>query len=59
MNLLQRLVCILARESSRERTKGNVSKANGMALIVLGIFLLPFPIIGLPLIVYGLVKVFS
>jgi hypothetical protein len=58
MNLLQVLLG-LSKASAQERSKGNSSKANGLALIVMGIVLLPIPFIGLPMIGFGFVMLFK
>ena len=49
----------LSHQASHERAKGNADGANGMALIGLGILLMPIPVIGLPLLVWGIVKLFK
>jgi hypothetical protein len=49
----------LGHASRQERRKGNYSRANGLALIAFGIFLLPIPVIGVPMMIAGLVKLFS
>ena len=59
MKFLNELTRHLAKHSADERAKGNESKASGLACIVFGIFLLPIPIIGLPLIGYGVYKLFD
>lgn len=59
MDLWDLIIHHLSNHSGNERAKGNHSKANGLACIAFGIFLLPIPIIGLPLIGYGLYKIFS
>lgn len=53
---LKHFVHHLSHQASRERAKGNAEGANGMALIGLGIVLMPIPVIGLPLLVWGIVK---
>lgn len=58
MNLMQ-LLFGLSKASAQQREKGNSSKANGLALIVLGIVLLPIPFIGLPMIGFGFVMLFK
>ena len=42
-----------------ERKKGNDGKAAGWSLIAIGIFTLPVPIIGIPLIAMGIWKLCS
>ena len=46
----------LKHQIDREKAKGNTSGANALALIGLGIVLLPVPFIGLPLLIWGIVK---
>lgn len=43
----------LAHQAHKERHKGNHSRANGIWLILLGFFLLPVPIVGVPLMIWG------
>jgi hypothetical protein len=43
----------------KERAKGNVKGADGWGLIILGIFTLPIPIVGIPLICAGIQKLCS
>jgi hypothetical protein len=42
-----------------EHKKGNHGKANAWSLIVFGVFLLPLPIIGIPLLIAGIWKLCS
>ena len=53
---LHSLMHVLHNESHRQEKKGNHSKATGLSLITFGIFLLPIPIIGIPLIGIGIWK---
>jgi len=46
----------IGQSARRERRLGNHDKANGLVLIGLGIFLLPIPIIGIPLMIFGFRK---
>jgi len=59
MKFLNELTRHLAKHSAQERAKGNESKANGLACIVFGILFLPFPLLGLPLLCYGVYKLFD
>jgi hypothetical protein len=59
MRFLNELTRHLAKHSAHERANGNESKANALACIGFGILFLPIPIIGLPLICYGLYKAFD
>jgi hypothetical protein len=43
----------------KERQKGNHSGATGLMLIGFGIFTLPIPILGIPLIIMGIWKLCS
>jgi hypothetical protein len=45
-----------ANAAKEARDKGESSKASGFMLIALGVFLLWIPIIGIPLIVYGFIR---
>jgi hypothetical protein len=56
MKFLNEITRHLAKHSAQERANGDESKANALACIAFGILLLPIPIIGLPLICYGLYK---
>ena len=49
----------LAHASKHARAEGESSKANGLALIGLGFMLIWIPIIGVPLIIWGVVKLFE
>jgi hypothetical protein len=49
----------LSHAARHEHKKGNHSGGVGLTLIVFGIFTLPIPIIGIPLIVLGIIKCFS
>jgi hypothetical protein len=51
---LHSVVHVLGHESKKLRKEGKHGKANGLALIAFGIFLLPFPILGIPLIGVGI-----
>ena len=53
------LIHAITHESHRQHKKGNHSKAAGLSLIAFGIFTLPVPIIGLPLIGIGIWKLCS
>ena len=44
----------IGHESRKLRKEGKHGKANGLVLITFGIFLLPMPIIGIPLIGIGI-----
>ena len=44
---LHSVVHVLGHESKKLRKEGKHAKANGLALIAFGIFLLPFPILGI------------
>jgi hypothetical protein len=59
MKFLNELTRHLAKHSAQERANGNESKANAFACIAFGVLFLPIPIIGLPLLCYGLYKVFD
>ena len=49
----------LTNESHRQRRQGNHGKAAGLSMIAIGIFTLPIPIIGIPLIFFGICKLFK
>jgi hypothetical protein len=49
----------LGHAARKERQKGNESGATGFGLIALGIFTLPIPILGIPLIIMGIWKLCS
>ena len=53
-NLTKAVLRSVGQVAQRERRQGNHGKANGIVMITFGIFLLPIPIIGLPLILYGI-----
>ena len=46
----------LGNAARKERQKGNHTGATGLALIAFGIFTLPIPILGIPLIIMGICK---
>jgi hypothetical protein len=46
----------LGHESRKQHNQGNHDKSAGLSMIAFGIFLLPIPIIGLPLIGFGIWK---
>jgi hypothetical protein len=50
------LIQAIGVESRRQHKSGNHSKAAGLSLIAFGIFTLPVPIIGIPLILMGIWK---
>jgi hypothetical protein len=58
-NPLQHLLHALGHVSRHEREQGHPKRANGLLLIGFGIVTLPIPIIGLPLIVWGIINCFS
>jgi|GEM_PF-6979216 len=47
----------LGLHARKERKMGNHSTANGWIMIGVGVFLLPIPILGLPLLGFGIWKV--
>ena len=49
----------LGNASRQERAHGNHGVADGLVMIGIGIFLLPIPIIGLPLLIMGIWKLFK
>jgi hypothetical protein len=51
---LHSVIHVLGHESKKLRKEGKTGKANGLALIAFGIFLLPIPFIGIPLIGIGI-----
>jgi len=48
-----------ARSAARAHKEGDHGAASGLAMIAFGIFMLPIPIIGIPLIVLGIRKLSS
>lgn len=55
---MQHVLHALGHSSRHEREKGHTKRANGLILIGMGLVLLPIPIIGLPLIVWGVCNCF-
>jgi hypothetical protein len=55
----QAVIHAIGHESRKQHRQGNHGKATGLALIAVGIFLLPIPIIGIPLIGMGIWKLCS
>jgi len=49
----------LGNAARKERQKGNHDGATGFMLIAFGIFTLPIPILGIPLIIAGICKLCS
>ena len=49
----------LGNAARKERQKGNENGATGLGLIAFGIFALPIPILGIPLIIMGIWKLCS
>jgi hypothetical protein len=49
----------LGHAARTERKKGNHNGATGLGLIAFGIFALPFPLLGIPLIIMGIWKLCS
>lgn len=39
-----------------QREKGNHNTAAGLALLAMGFFLLPIPIVGIPMMIVGIIK---
>lgn len=56
---MRSIVQSLGHAARHERKKGNESGATGCALIAFGIFTLPIPILGIPLILMGIWKLCS
>lgn len=54
VNPMQGVFQTLGHQSRKLRKEGKHAKANGLALIAFGIFLLPIPVIGIPLIGVGI-----
>ena len=55
-NLIHRVAHAVAHQSAHQRKHGDHKAANGLGLIAFGIFTLPIPIIGIPLILMGIWK---
>lgn len=58
-SILEQVMHHVAHQAGHARQQGKKDQANAMAMIAFGIFLLPLPIIGVPLLIWGLVKLFS
>jgi hypothetical protein len=57
-NFIQGLMRGLQMSHNRARNEGNEEKAKGYSMIAIGVVLLFFlPIIGLPLMIWGIIKV--
>lgn len=56
MSFQKHLIEGIAHASKHARAHGEGSKANGLILIALGIVTLWIPIIGVPLLIWGIVK---
>ena len=52
----QQLIGGIGRQAVVQRQKGNVSGSDGWIMIGLGVLLLPIPIIGIPLLIYGFTR---
>ena len=46
----------IGHQAAHERAKGNTSVANGLGLVATGFVLLPIPFIGIPLLIWGIIK---
>ena len=55
-SLVHHVVHAISHQSQHERKHGNPGRANGLAMIGMGIVLMPLPIVGVPLLVGGLFK---
>jgi hypothetical protein len=54
---IKHLIHGIGHSARHEREKGHHSAANGWIMIGIGVFLLPIPILGLPLLGFGIWKV--
>jgi hypothetical protein len=56
VDLTRAVVQGMGRAIRQEHKNGNTNTAGGLTLLVIGFFLLPIPIVGLPMMIWGIIK---